>query len=343
MGKKDVICTIGGGTGMPVVNEALVKAGYENIYSIVTTFDNGGDTGRMRTDERGQTLANSDYWRSLISLWDDGAQKKVWVEMLKYRDGRDRNFGNTFFQFMTEKAGSLDKVDDLFKSLTMADLHGHVIPSSLFSSNMSFETTHGKKYHGEKFLDQLRMSADVVKKLWLEPRVKVNPEAVKALKKARIIIVCPGSVFGSLMANFLVDGFRQAFNKSRAKKILMVNLMSQANEGSFATQLEYEELFKKHMGVKFDQILMADLNQLNTKKLEKLRKFYELEHSKEVTFVKDKKTILVDLATIDEQNWRLRHSTQKLTRFFARMSYVSKEIKKNKKRKSRNQGPETRN
>lgn len=328
MDKKEVICTIGGGTGMPVVNEALVKAGYENIWSIVTTFDNGGDTGRMRTDERGQTLANSDYWRSLISLWDDGAQKKVWVEMLKYRDGRDRNFGNTFFQFMTEKTGSLDKVDDLFRSLTMADLHGHVIPSSLFSANMSFETTHGKIYHGEKFLDQLRMSTDVVKKLWLEPRVKVNPEAVKALNKAKMIIVCPGSIFGSLMANFLVDGFSRAFNKSRAQKILMVNLMSQANEGNFANQLEYENLFKKHVGVKFDRILMADLSCLNAKKLDKLRRFYDLEHSKEVEYVEDKKTLLEDLATIDEKNWRLRHSTQKLARFFARMSYVSKEVKK---------------
>ncbi|HWS49291.1 MAG TPA: 2-phospho-L-lactate transferase CofD family protein, partial [Candidatus Methanoperedens sp.] len=115
MNTKTKICTIGGGTGMPVINEALVKAGFSGIKSIVTTFDNGGDTGRLITDERGQILANSDYWRSLISLWKDGEQKKIWVDMLRYRDGRARNFGNIFFQFMSEKSGSLADVDVLFK------------------------------------------------------------------------------------------------------------------------------------------------------------------------------------------------------------------------------------
>jgi len=69
MNLKTKICTIGGGSGMPIINSSLVAAGFTNINSIVTTFDSGGDTGRMRTDERGKILAFSDYWRSLISLW----------------------------------------------------------------------------------------------------------------------------------------------------------------------------------------------------------------------------------------------------------------------------------
>jgi len=231
MDKKRLICTIGGGTGMPVVNEALVKAGYSNIHSIVTTFDNGGDTGRMRTDERGMFLANSDFWRALISLWNDGSQKEIWMEMLRYRDGRERSFGNTFFQFMTEKTGSLDKVDNLFKSLTLADLKGRVIPVSLSPANLYFETISGKKYSGEKFLDQLRMSCDYIKKIWLEPRVKAHPEAIKTLENAEMLIVCPGSVYGSLMVNFLIDDFKKSFQKSHAKKILPnLNIVSDMYE-----------------------------------------------------------------------------------------------------------------
>lgn len=87
---------------MPIINRALVRAGFQHIKSIVTTFDSGGDTGRLRTDERGRILAFSDYWRSLLSLWKDEDQKEAWEEMLRYRDGRGRNFGNTFFQFMSE-------------------------------------------------------------------------------------------------------------------------------------------------------------------------------------------------------------------------------------------------
>lgn len=329
MDKKSLICTIGGGTGTPVINESLIKAGYNNIHSIVTTFDNGGDTGRMRTDERGKSLANSDFWRALISLWDDGLQKDIWVEMLRYRDGRDRSFGNAFFQFMTEKTGSLDKVDNLFMSLTLADLKGRVIPASLSPANLYFETISGKKYNGEKFLDQLRMSSDYIKKIWLEPRVKAHPEAIKTLEEAEMIIVCPGSVYGSLMANFLMDGFKKAFQKSRAKKLLMVNLMTQANEGRICDQLAYANLFKKQLNIEFDHIVMADLSVLNQRKLNKVRMYYGMEHSNEVGYKEDKskRTILEDLATIDEKNWRLRHSTLKLAHFFAKMIHVSKEVK----------------
>jgi len=68
MMKKVSVCTVGGGSGMPVVNQALLLAGFSQISSIVTTFDSGGDTGRMRTDERGKILAFSDYWRFPLSL-----------------------------------------------------------------------------------------------------------------------------------------------------------------------------------------------------------------------------------------------------------------------------------
>jgi 2-phospho-L-lactate transferase/gluconeogenesis factor (CofD/UPF0052 family) len=50
--RKKRICTIGGGSGMPIVNRALIDAGYKDINSIVTTFDNGGDSGRMRREGR---------------------------------------------------------------------------------------------------------------------------------------------------------------------------------------------------------------------------------------------------------------------------------------------------
>ena len=326
MNIKSKICTIGGGTGMPVINEALVKAGYRNIKSIVTTFDSGGDTGRLRTDERGQILATSDYWRSLISLWDDGNQKEVWEDMLRYRDGRGRNFGNTFFQFMSEKTGCLADVDALFKKLTLAKLEGEVIPVSLLPSNICFECVSGKKYQGEHHLDELRMSRDYVSKIWLSPEVSANPEAIVALHEADLIIVCPGSVFGSLITNFLVEGVSEAFSESKAIKMLMINIMTSANDGEVKNQFDYQGLFNKFSKIDFDCMLMADTKVLDKSKLEKVLKFYGMENSEIIKLLDDssKKTILADIMTIDEVNWRLRHSKSKLTKFFAKMDLCLK-------------------
>jgi len=314
---------------MPTINGALVQAGYENIKSIVTTFDSGGDTGRMRTDERGNIMAFSDYWRSLISLWEDGKQKEVWEEMLQFRDGRDRNFGNAFFQFMTEKTGNLSSVDELFSQLTGAKLKGEVVPVSLKPADVCFKTKSGKLYHGEGYLDNLRMSSDVVEKIWLNPMVLANKEAIKAILESEVIIVCPGSMYGSVAINLLPKGMSEAYKQSKAKKILITNLMSVANENNGYSQKEYVAVFEKYLKMKkpFDLVIMADFDKLNQKILKKVYQNYLLEYSMPI---KDNKkenpfeTAVVDIASIEVKNLRLRHSVAKLCKYFKNNDWIRK-------------------
>lgn len=323
--RKDLkICTIGGGTGMPIVNKALIKAGFKNINSIVSTFDSGGDSGRIRTDERGKVLAFSDYWRSLISLWNDGNQKELWEEMLRYRDGRGRNFGNMFFQFLSEKEGNLGEVDELFSKLTGANLGGDVLPVSLDCSNICIKTISGKEYKGENFVDDLRMSDDKIKEIWLDPQVKGNKKVIDVISDADVIIVGPGTIYGSVLPIFLPTGMVNAYNNSKAKKIFIVNIFSPANETKNATQVEYIEIFKKYLKnvSPFDLVLMSDLKMLDKKLINKIYNFYKLEHASLVKFVKNTnfKTIFADVATIDEKNMRLRHSEEKLGKLFSTLA-----------------------
>ena len=307
---------------MPTINKALVKAGFSNIKSIVTTFDNGGDSGRIRTDERGNVLAYSDYWRSLISLWKDGKQKNIWEEMLRYRDGKGRNFGNTFFMFMAEKCKDLSKVDSLFSSLVKANLKGEVIPVSLKPSNIKFKTKSNKVYLGEKYLDDLRMSCDQIKKIWLEPKVKANIEAINVLKTSDFIIICPGSIYGSILSNFLPTGTINAFNQTKAKKILITNLVSMANEASELNIDEYINIFNKYLGKKdhFDLIIAPDFSKIPKPLLHKIIDNYSLEHSALFNFKNQNKKIQKhNIVSVDKTNMRLRHSEDKLAKLFKKL------------------------
>lgn len=320
MNKNLKICTIGGGSGMPIINKALIKAGFKDIKSIVTTFDSGGDTGRMRTDERGKILAFSDYWRALISLWDDGKQKEVWQDMLRFRDGRDRNFGNIFLQFLSEKEGNLGEIDELFSKLTGAKLCGEVIPVSLKPSNVCFTTISGKEYKGENFIDDLRMSLDKIDNIWLSPKVEANKKAKRVIEDADVIIIGPGTTYGSVLPNFLPNGIIESYNKSKAKKIFLVNIFCTGNEAKKSSQNGYLEIFQKYLKAKtpFDLMVMADLSDLDKKLLKEVFYFYKLENSLlvEKDLICPIKTIKVDLATIDESNMRLRHSEEKLGEMF---------------------------
>jgi len=321
------ICTIGGGSGMPVINKALLGLNSWKIFSIVTTFDSGGDAGRIRTDERGKILAISDYWRSLISLWQDGEQKEIWEEILLFRDGRKRNFGNAFFSFLQEKAGNLGETKDLFNRLTNAEIKNEVIPVSSAFADICFTTQSKRVYKGEHQLDLLRMSSDLVTKAWLEPKIKANSKAIKAIKEANVIVVCPGSIYGSIVANFLPDGVKQAYQASKAFKILVSNIVSSANENKTNSLNDYFDIFADNLGIKnpFDLVIYPDFSKLNQKKLKKSLQLYKLENS---FLVKDKlskkskikpKIVKEDILKIEESNLRLRHSPKKLLSVFSKL------------------------
>ena len=97
-------------------------------------------------------------------------------------------------------------------------------------------------------------------------------------------------------------------------------LFRSANENNNFDQNDYLKVFEKYLKTKspFDLILMADLTYLNQKLLKKVLDLYALEHSFPIKFnnKSQEKTVLADIALIEEKNMRLRHSEEKLGELF---------------------------
>jgi uncharacterized cofD-like protein len=230
---------------------------------------------------------------------------------------------------MSEKVKDLSDVDKLFARLTGANIKGEVIPVSLQPAELCFKTRSGKTYRGENYLDSLRMSTDMVEKIWLDHHVLANREAIKAITVSDVIIVCPGSMYGSVVINMLPEGMLDAYRISKAKKILMTNLMSVANENNGFSQKEYVEVFRKYLKTDkpFDLVIMADFDKLNQKVLQKVYQNYALEHSQPILDNQKNngfETMVADIATIEVKNLRLRHSVEKLSRFFKSKQWMRK-------------------
>ena len=62
--------------------------------------------------------------------------------------------------------------------------------------------------------------------LELAPSGPANPRALELIKNAQAIVFGPGDIYTSTVPNLLVDGVREAIAQSKAKKILVVNLMT---------------------------------------------------------------------------------------------------------------------
>ena len=49
-----------------------------------------------------------------------------------------------------------------------------------------------------------------IKRVWLKPAVKINPEAAKEIKTADLIIIGPGDLYTSLVPNLLIKGLKES-------------------------------------------------------------------------------------------------------------------------------------
>lgn len=214
------IVTIGGGTGNFTVLTGL-KEYPHHLSAIVSMADNGGSTGVLRT-ELG-VLPPGDVRQCLVALSRSSALLR---ELFTYRFEGGRfegaNMGNLFLSALEKITGDFDTA--VQRAGEVLHIRGQVIP--VITSDVALVATKkdGTKIVGESQIETTKIESDTI--LSLEPSAQINPRARTAIEKADLIIFCPGDLFTSLLPNILVSGVRQALIESKAKKVMVANLMT---------------------------------------------------------------------------------------------------------------------
>ena len=238
-----MIVAIGGGTGLFTVLQGLKKY-TNNIAAIVTMADHGGSSGILR-DELG-VLPPGDIRRCLVALSES---RKLMADLFEYRfkkgSLKGHSFGNLLITALTEITGSFDKaIKECSKILAVK---GIVIPCTFQDIKLCALLENGKIIKGEPAIESFRLYHNVnIKKLFLEPRnVKANKEAINTIKNAEKIILGPGSLYTSIIPNLLIKNIKNAIVKSKAKKIYVVNIMTQHGEtDNFTANMHVSEIIK---------------------------------------------------------------------------------------------------
>lgn len=253
------VVTIGGGTGRFALLSGIKKYPVD-ISAIVTMSDDGGSTGRLR-DEFG-VLPPGDVRQCLVAL---STNRKIMRALFSHRfeNGgmQGHNFGNIFISTLEMITGSMDKALDVTSEIL--NIKGRVIPVTLDKVRLVTELGNGEVIEGEDELDVSRiLSEKNVKTMYLKPKAHLNPKALAAIKQADMVVVGPGDVYTSLIPNFLVDGMAKAFRASKAKKVLVVNLMNKRGQVDGFKPADYVRSIEEYLGTKgiFDVVVF------NTKK-----------------------------------------------------------------------------
>lgn len=223
------IVVIGGGTGVFTVLSGL-KHSKHKLSAIVTMADDGGSTGILR--EEFGILPPGDVRRALVALSHD---EKTLADLFNYRFEEGRGFeghslGNLLLTALERIYGSFDKAVD--EAGTILGIKGQVIPVTFDRVRLIAYLEDGKLISGEAKIDNLKKNKKRarIKKVVLRPSASANKKAIKAILEADLIVLGPGDLYTSIIPNLLVTGIAQAIVRSRARKALVINIMTKRGE-----------------------------------------------------------------------------------------------------------------
>ncbi len=242
MTRKRVVC-IGGGTGQSQLLHGLSRYPLD-LTALVGVTDNGGHSGILR-DIFGIPQVG-DIRNCLSSLTD---KKNLFSHLLQYRfakgDLNGVSLGNLLVVALIEMKGSLSAgIRALGKELGVKHT---ILPVSDHSTQICARLTNGKTIRGEWEILQ-RKPRTPIKKVFHQPKVDALPEALTAIRKADLIVFCPGSFLTAIVSAILPRGFQEALKASRAKKVLIGNIMTNPGQTDKFTARDHLDTFSDYLG-----------------------------------------------------------------------------------------------
>jgi len=217
------------------------------ITAIVSVTDEGGSSGVLRKelkipppgDVRNNFVALSENEEALEKLFN-----------YRFKDGflNGHTVGNIILAALSKiHNGSLTTAVKYLSDILA--IKGRILPVSDELIRLVAVMDDGTKVVGE--VDIVKCKKRIVE-VGLDKKVEAQPEVLEALKEADIIAIGPGSLYTSIITNFLVEGVREAIATSRAKIFYIANLMTQPGETDGMKLSDHIKEVEKYMKRKID-------------------------------------------------------------------------------------------
>jgi uncharacterized cofD-like protein len=229
---------LGGGTGLPVLlrglKARLFPAGRRwvaardrgRLTAIVTAADDGGSSGRLRRAYR--VLPPGDIRNCLLALSE---AKPTLAGLFDYRFGGDGGVGgHSLGNLILAALSHLER--DFVRAVERANdllaVRGQVLPATLDEVTVTAELRDGRRVEGES---RIATACQPVDRIDLDPpTARALPAATAAIEAADLVVLAPGSLYTSLLPVLLVRDLSRSIARSRARVLLVMNLMTEPGE-----------------------------------------------------------------------------------------------------------------
>lgn len=251
------VVAIGGGTGLSALLRGL-KELTGNITAVVTVADDGGSSGKLRTELGMPPMG--DIRNCIAALADT---EPAMARLLSYRfplaDSVDSSyaghaFGNLLIAALTAVTGDFE--EGVRQSNRVLAVRGSVVPVAGRPITLHAALIDGSVIEGQSEIAGKRG----IRRVWITPDdVKPSDEALEAIAAADLIVIGPGSLYTSLLPPLLVPGIHEALARTAAPRLLVCNVATQVGETEeFALTDHLEALSGHGMADVVDAVLVND-------------------------------------------------------------------------------------
>lgn len=240
------IAAIGGGHGLSSMLRGL-KRYTKYITAIVTVADDGGGSGMLREDLG--MLPPGDIRNCIMALANT---EPTMEQLLNYRftEGSltGQSFGNLFLAAMNGISGSFDEAVQRMGDVLA--ITGRVLPVTNQNVYLEAEFDNGSRTLGESKIFYAKKINDCrIRQVRLVPEhPQALQDSIDAILQADIIVIGPGSLYTSIIPNFLVDGICEAIRASGAVREYILNIMMQDGETDGYTGEDHVRALLEHAG-----------------------------------------------------------------------------------------------
>ncbi len=231
------ITVIGGGTGSFTLLSAL-KEYTSQIVALVNMADDGGSTGILR-DELG-ALPPGDVRQCLVALSSSPKVRDLFNYRFEEGSLKGHAFGNLFLTALEKMTGDFRAGVELASEVL--GVNGTVEPITL--TNVKLVMTNGNEEVQGEFEIAHQDFHGGKPDFRLEPAAEPNPQALRAIETADLVVVAPGNLYGSLAPALIVPGIGEALRKTDAMCMYVCNLMTKPGQtdgfsvNDFAAEIE---------------------------------------------------------------------------------------------------------
>ncbi len=259
--ERSRVVVIGGGTGTFTVLQGLKKF-WGDVYTskIVSMADSGGSTGRLR-DEMGQ-LPVGDVRMGLAALAAGNDQdNQLLRELFLYRFDKGEglnghNFGNLFLVALTEILGS--EAQAIKAASRLLRIRGEVLPVTEENVHLIATYDDGVEVMGEHEIDDPSPEREdhSIVALRTDKPAHITEDVARAIAEAELIVLGPGDLYVSLLANCIIKGLPEAIRASEGKFVYVSNLFSRPGQTRGMLVSDYLAEIEAYVGQQPDHVLI---------------------------------------------------------------------------------------